>query len=70
MNYHKNHAAIAEKTHQFSFKTQCHSEKDVHTAHFNPNISDIIGSYAAEEDRDVREIPVRQQNPLALEETA
>lgn len=56
MNYHKNQAAIAEKAHQFSFQTQCHSEKDIHTANFNPGISDIIGAYAAEEDRDVHEI--------------
>jgi hypothetical protein len=54
--YKKNQAAIAEKTHQFSFQTECHSEKDVHTANFNSGISDIIGAYAAENNRDVHDI--------------
>jgi hypothetical protein len=51
----KNSAAIAEHVHQFNFQTQCHSESGTHTANFNTGVSDIIGAYAAERDKDTYE---------------
>ena len=65
----KNQAAIAERIQQINFSQDVpegYDRPDI----TDPDISDLIASYATEKERDVRDITVasQQQNPLALEE--